>query len=114
LVLAGFAAGVMGTATSVGGPPVALIYQHQSGARLRATLSGFFLMGSLLSIATLALIGRFGPEQLRLGLALLPRPLAGYAASAPLARLLDRGFTRAAVLALCGISGLVLIVRHLT
>jgi uncharacterized membrane protein YfcA len=112
LALAGFTAGVMGTATSIGGPPVALVYQHQSGAELRATLSAFFLVGVVLSAATLAVVGRFGPHQIGLGLSLVPATLAGYAASAPLARLLDRGFTRPAVLALCAAAGAVLLLRR--
>ena len=53
LVLAGATSGVLGTATSIGGPPMALVWQNTSGARLRGTMSGFFLVGSVLSIAVL-------------------------------------------------------------
>src|ERR671918_538026 len=34
---AGVASGAMGTATSIGGPPLALLYQHRGGAVLRGT-----------------------------------------------------------------------------
>jgi uncharacterized membrane protein YfcA len=111
---AGFVGGVMGTATAIGGPPVALVYQHQTGSRLRATLSAFFVIGGAVSAIALALVGRLGPEEIRMGLWLLPGTLVGYAASTQLARLLDRGYTRRAVLGLCTAVGLVLILRVLT
>ena len=57
LVLAGATSGVLGTATSIGGPPMALVWQRSSGARLRATMSSFFLVGSLMSIAMLTVTG---------------------------------------------------------
>jgi uncharacterized membrane protein YfcA len=110
---AGFVAGITGTTTSVGGPPVALVYQHHSGDKLRGTLAGFFVMGSLLSMATLALVGRFDAHDARMGVLLLPGTVAGYAVSPPLVRWLDRGYTRAAVLGLSATAGLALILRRL-
>lgn len=40
LVGAGVASGFMGTASGVSGPPMALLYQHAEGPRLRSTVSG--------------------------------------------------------------------------
>ena len=57
LALAGATSGVLGTATSIGGPPMALVWQNTTGARLRGTMNGFFLVGSVLSIAVLAVTG---------------------------------------------------------
>ena len=56
-MLAGATSGVLGTATAIGGPPMALVWQRKSGARLRGTMSGFFLVGSVMSIAALAATG---------------------------------------------------------
>lgn len=39
LVGAGVVSRVTGTATSIGGSPLALMYQHESGPRVRATLA---------------------------------------------------------------------------
>ena len=36
---------------------MALVWQRNTGARLRGTMSGFFLVGSLMSIAALAVAG---------------------------------------------------------
>jgi len=113
LSVAGFLAGITGTTTSVGGPPVALVYQHHSGDKLRGTLSAFFVMGSLLSMATLAMVGRFGARDALMGMLLVPGTVAGYACSMPLARWLDRGYTRTAVLAVSAAAGLVLVARRL-
>ena len=57
LMLAGATSGVLGTATSIGGPPMALVWQGSTGPRLRGTMSGFFLIGSVMSIGMLSLTG---------------------------------------------------------
>ncbi|HET8618735.1 MAG TPA: sulfite exporter TauE/SafE family protein, partial [Acidimicrobiales bacterium] len=45
-VAAGVASGAMGTATSIGGPPLALLYQHHEGPVLRSTLAVTFGVGT--------------------------------------------------------------------
>src|SRR5215471_11564208 len=50
LLTAGVISGVTGTATSIGGPPVALLYQTESGPRVRATLSVFFTVGNTVAL----------------------------------------------------------------
>jgi uncharacterized protein len=110
---AGVLAGVMGTATSLGGPPIALIYQRESGPRIRATLSVFFTVGALLSVLTLAAVHELPSRQVWAGLALTPFVVAGFAVSGPFRRYLDRGATRNAILATTGASAVVLLVRSL-
>jgi hypothetical protein len=113
LVTAGAASGFMGTATSIGGPPMALVYQRRSGPELRATLAAYFVVGATFSVAALAVVGEFGGRDVRLGLVLLPGMLAGYALSGRAAKVLDRGYTRAAVLGFAALSSVVLIAREL-
>jgi uncharacterized membrane protein YfcA len=102
----------MGTTAAVGGPPVALLLQNLPGARLRGTLSGVFLVGASVSLLALVLVGRFGREELTLALALLPGILLGFAISGVTAPILDRGYTRAAVLVLASVAALVAIGRQ--
>ena len=45
LVGAGTLSGFMGTTTSIGGPPLAVLYHDAAGAELRGTMSGFFVVG---------------------------------------------------------------------
>jgi uncharacterized membrane protein YfcA len=113
LIGAGLLAGVMGTATSLGGPPIALIYQRESGPRIRATLSVFFTVGALLSVLTLAAVHELPSRQVWAGLALTPFVVAGFAVSGPFRRYLDQGATRNAILAITGASAVVLLVRSL-
>jgi uncharacterized membrane protein YfcA len=89
LVLAGATSGVLGTATSIGGPPMALVWQRNSGAELRGTMSGFFLIGSLMSLGMLTLTGAVDMHTLRAFAVLVPAAIAGYGLSRFANRLLN-------------------------
>ena len=113
LAVAGAVSGVTGTVTAVGGPPMAIVYQHQEGRRIRATLAAFFLLGTVISTAALALAGHVDGRDARDALVLLPFMVAGFLLSSPLRRPLDRGWTRPAVLTLAALSALVLLAKSL-
>ena len=113
LFMAGAVSGFTGTATSIGGPPMALVYQRARGATLRGTMSLYFLVGSLLSLAVLAAFGKLGAREIRASLELAPFVAAGFAGSRLAARVLDRGHTRAAVLAASAVSAVLLIGNEL-
>lgn len=113
LLMAGTASGVMGTATSIGGPPMALVYQDSSGVRLRASLSAFFVVGSFISIGTLAAFGELGWHEVRLGLALLPPAALGFLLSRRVIHIVDRGHVRTAVWITSAASSVVVLVREL-
>ncbi len=55
--------GITETATGIGGPPMALAYQHQPGPVLRATLAASFFIGEIVSLVLLAATGRLHGEQ---------------------------------------------------
>jgi uncharacterized membrane protein YfcA len=113
LIGAGTVSGIMSTLASVGGPPLALLYQRQRGPRLRATLSGFFILGTVISLIGLALVGNFGLPEIKATALLLPAIVVGFLLSSPALPLLDRGYTRTAVLLVSAASSLVLLVRTL-
>jgi uncharacterized protein len=113
LVAAGAASGYMGTITSVGAPPMAIVYQHATGPEIRSTLGAYFVLGGLLSIGALALVGHFGLDDIRLTLLLLPPLLAGFLLSGLGRRLVDRGRVRVAVLILSAASALILLGREI-
>ena len=112
LVAAGLISGVLGTIASIGGPPMALVYQNERGARIRSTMSGFFVAGTILSLAALRGVGRFGLYEVRLALLMLPALLAGYVLSGWTAGIVDRGWTRRAVLGVAGASGAAIVIRQ--
>lgn len=113
LLIAGAASGFMATAAGLGGPPVALVYQHESGVRLRGTLAAYFIVGTVLSLISLAWVGRFGAEEMRLSVLLIPGTVIGYFLSRPAAAYLDAGRTRAAVLVVSALAAVTVIVTVL-
>lgn len=108
---AGALSGLMGTISSIGGPPMALLYQRAGAARLRGTLAGFFLLGTGMSVAALAVVGRFGREEVGLSLFLAPAMAVGFAVAGPLRDRLTEGMIRPLVLGLSSVSG-VLVLWH--
>lgn len=113
LAVAGVISGTTATASGIGGPPMALLYQRESGPRVRATLAVFFIAGALLSLGTLGAAGRLPARQITAGLELLPFVYAGFFAAGPLRRYLDAGRLRLVLLVVVGTSAAVLIVRNL-
>lgn len=113
LLLAGLASGVGGTAASLGGPPIALLYQDATGPRVRGTFGGYFVLGSVTSIIALAAAGQVTGESLANAALLAPFVLVGFALSGPARRVLDDGWTRRAVLAVAAVSAVLLIGRVL-
>ncbi len=108
-VAAGVASGAMGTATSIGGPPLALLYQHHEGPVLRSTLAVTFGVGTVISLAALALAGEVSGWQVLLALALVPGIGAGLVASRFASRRLDARWLRPAVLTVAAVAALLAI-----
>lgn len=114
LLVAGFCSAAIGTATSIGAPPMALLYQNQSGPRVRATLGVFLFVGVTMSLTGLAIAGQVHREDLITAAVLMVPMVVGFVASGPARRLVDSGGIRVAVLVLVTASSLVLLVRALT
>ncbi|MFG2543190.1 sulfite exporter TauE/SafE family protein [Streptomyces sp. NPDC048594] len=112
VVLAGMASGLMGTATSIGGPPMAMVWQRLGGPELRATMSAFFLAGSLMSLAALTAAGAVGAHALRGTALLAPAAVAGVLLAGPLTRRLNVRRTRAAATALAVAGAVVLVLQQ--
>lgn len=113
LAVAGVASGAFGTAAAIGGPPIALLYQHSKGPTVRATMAAYFVLGSVLSAAALAAAGEVAANHLVSAALLVPFLLAGFAVSGPARRWLDQRWLRPAVLAISAGGALLLILRSL-
>ncbi|BBY88052.1 sulfite exporter TauE/SafE family protein [Mycolicibacterium tokaiense] len=113
VVLAGATSGLLGTATSIGGPPMALVWQRNSGARLRGTMSSFFLVGSLMSLAALWFTGAVTGHTLTTFAVFIPAAALGYVLSRYVNRLLDPVRLRRLAIGVSALGAVVLITQQL-
>jgi len=111
LLAAGTASGFMATTTGVGGPPVALTYQHETPATMRATISAFFSIGAVMSFVVLLLADEVSGRSLQLTTLLVPSVALGIITARLARNRLDAAVVRPAVLALCLVSATALLVE---
>jgi uncharacterized membrane protein YfcA len=109
----GTISGFMGTTASMGGPPMVMAYKEESGPRIRGSLAGYFVVGLIISLITLALVGRFGQKEIFAALVLVPGIVTGFAISNHVAPVIDRGYTQTALLVVSTLAGLSVILRAL-
>ncbi|MFJ4467998.1 sulfite exporter TauE/SafE family protein [Streptomyces sp. NPDC089424] len=105
---AGAVTGLTETATGVGGPPLALVYQHRPPAELRSTVAACFLVGEVASLALLFAAGKAQPAELTQAAVLLPAIAAGAWLSRVTHGRLDGRRMRLFVLGFALVSGVVL------
>ncbi|WP_136679438.1 sulfite exporter TauE/SafE family protein [Neptunomonas sp. XY-337] len=81
LAIAGFVSGVLGTATSIGGPPIAIVYAKEHPIKARSEIAFYFLLSTPISIATLSVTGYMSSTDYQLTLQMLPGALSGFLVS---------------------------------
>lgn len=113
LTVAGVASGLMGTLSSIGGPPVALVYQGVDPPRFRATLGVLLVLGASMSIAAAWAVGRFGDTEVMLAGVLIPAAFGGFWLSRFGIRWMNGPRVRMAVLVLSSLAGLAVLARTL-
>lgn len=111
LVVAGTLSGFSSTTTSVGGPPMALVYQNEPPERVRATLAVFFLFGGLFSLGALAVGGQIDVRTTVVGLSVIPFIALGFLIGNRLRRRVNPARTRAVLLIVVSISAVGLLVQ---
>lgn len=113
LSVAGALSGVAGTATSIGGPPVALVYQRRPPEQIRNTLAVYFLIGCLMSLGGLAVAGDLDAAQFWFGLAVTPVLWVGLLLGRAFGRRVEVARIRPVILLVCGSSAAFLLIRSL-
>ncbi|WP_394154360.1 sulfite exporter TauE/SafE family protein [Vibrio maritimus] len=106
LMVAGFFSGFLGTSSGIGGPPMALLLQHQNVNQIRASLAAFFLMSSILSVLIQIPIGYMSLQHLLLALPLIPSGYAGHKLAVSVLHQLSPKLVRTVSLILCVAAGL--------
>ena len=99
-LMAGVASGILGTSTSIGGPPMALIMKRFDPDRTRGTLAGTFVLGTLVSLIILAFSGQISSTQMGAAAAYLPLVIVGLIAANHLNQFIDRNLLNRIVLIL--------------
>jgi hypothetical protein len=92
---------------------MALVWQNTTGPQLRGTMSGFFLIGSLMSIAVLAITGAVTQHTVWTFALLMPAIAVGYGLSRLVNRVLDKDRQRWLAIAISALGAIVLIARQL-
>ena len=110
-VAAGLVTGITETATGIGGPPLALVFQHQAPPRSRSTIAFCFLLGELVSLVLLAFTGALHGEHFAATLQLLPALAVGMLLSQAVHHRIQTRFLRNFVIVFALVSGVLLLVR---
>ncbi|USE36160.1 sulfite exporter TauE/SafE family protein [Endozoicomonas sp. SCSIO W0465] len=105
MFIASMVSGVFASSTSVSGPPMALVMQHEDSGHIRANLAGYFVISSILSILAMIPVGHFGWEQLKLAFILMPGTLLGFYLCMKLPLHKWERFMHPAIMILCSLSG---------
>lgn len=113
LTMTGVLSGFMGTLTSIGGPPVALLYQQVPKEQFVATMSMQLVIGGLISVIGIGISAGITTEQITATLLLVPGMLAGYFFANKIAHLLNNEKIRYAVFILSGIAALTVLFKAL-
>lgn len=111
--LAGLVSGFTAAITSVGGPPMAVVYQNQKASYARPTLQTYFAMGSFVTLCVLAISGNVNFEHAMLAALLLPALALGVFIGPKLRPFLDKSF-RPFLLGSAAIAAVMLIIRGLS
>lgn len=94
---AGLGSGFMGTATGVSGPPLAVVFAHEHGPTVRATLGLVYGIGAAFSVGALLFARRIGTADLWLAALLTVPVIIGFAAGRLLLRRVSRRFLHVAI-----------------
>ncbi|ENH4361247.1 sulfite exporter TauE/SafE family protein [Vibrio fluvialis] len=104
--IAGFFSGFFGTSSAIGGPPMALLLQHQEANQLRGNLSAFFVFSSIISLIVQIPAGFLTMHHLLITIPLIPSAWLGYALARKTTQTLPKEKIRVGALSLCLLSGL--------
>lgn len=105
LLFAGLLSGFLGTSSGIGGPPMALLLQHQQANFIRANLAAFFVISCTMSLLVQIPIGYMSMKHLYLSLPLLPASYLGYRVAMLFVDRLSQKVVRNSSLVLCFIAG---------
>lgn len=108
---AGMTSGVMSTLSSIGGPPLALLYHNDAGPRVRANLGVIFFIGGLMTLLARIAADAIEVQDVVVGLVLTPAAVIGFAVSGPLRKFAEGRTLRVAILAISSAAAATLLIK---
>ncbi len=112
-LVSGALSGAMGTSSGIGAPLLAILYQNESGPKVRATLAVLYCGASILILLILLSFKQFSMADALAGFQLMPGFVLGYWVANHFTPHIDRSGTRIAVLGVSAAAATVLIVQSL-
>ncbi|HIF9064262.1 TPA: sulfite exporter TauE/SafE family protein [Photobacterium damselae] len=106
LFIGGLFSGIMGTATGIGGPPIAILFQNENPNKLRANLSAFFIVTNIISLGVLHYSGLFSFNDFKASLIYLPIPIIGIMVAYFIRNKINQKIIRLLILLICSISAI--------
>ena len=113
-LVAGVVSGTTATISSIGGPPLALLYRRDSGPQVRANLAAIFFVGIIMILLARAATGHIVSSDLVVSLWLAPVVAAGYLISRRLHGRVEGRPLRVGILVVSALAALGLLVRTVT
>jgi uncharacterized membrane protein YfcA len=111
LFSAGILSGFMATTASLGGPPIALVYQHASARTIRSTMAGYFIIGIILSLIALFIGGQLGISDILIFFVALPGVLIGFLLSLKMTKCLNQKIMRPLILSFSSLAAISVIIK---
>ncbi|MGO3131692.1 MAG: sulfite exporter TauE/SafE family protein [Alcaligenes sp.] len=111
-IATGLVTGITETATGIGGPPLALAYQHAPVATLRSTVALCFLVGEVISLIVLGISGALAWSHLSYAVLCLPALVLGMGLSSLVHHRLDQRRLRIGVLVFATVSGIAVMLAN--
>ena len=112
-LLAGVVSGFGGTASAIGGPPVALLYRRAKGPVIRSTLGVIFGIGIVINLTILWLAGVVSTSDVSIAAILAPPTLVGFIASGWLRAHVEGPRIRKAILGVSALAAVTLLATSL-
>lgn len=112
-LVAGVVSGTTGTISSIGGPPLALLYREDSGPAVRSNLAAIFAIGIAMMLGARIVSGFAAGTDFEVALWLAPAVAGGYLVARRMQSRVEGTFLRVAILAVCALAASGLIYRAL-
>ena len=110
-IVAGAVSGTTSTISSIGGPPLALLYRNDSGPTVRANLAAIYFTGIVTVLIARGSTGHVASTDFVVALWLVPAVMAGWLLARRFHGRINGEILRTSILGLSALAGAVLLIR---